>query len=270
VADPQAMIILTDLFDTHTDGWKNTLKQGIETLKNPLLTFLAASNPSLLKQVIPAHAIKSGFIGRTMLVYEEKKSCINPLTEPPKIPFDLDKLTGRLEEVSKLKGQFKWSMKGKEVFNDWYQEINVGENQDDTGTMERIHDHAAKVAMLLSLSRKDELIINEEDMDDAIKACTGFTHSVRRVTMGTGLSPMSEQTALVIQELMNREEHKMSRMKLLQIHHGDFDAYDLDRISDTLQQAHMIVIKRKGSELVYEMTPQAIKRYEMYKEAMKK
>jgi hypothetical protein len=45
--------------------------------------------------------------------------------------------------------------------------------EDTTGTMERLHDHILKTAMLISLSRKQDLVL-EEDISEAIKACSDF------------------------------------------------------------------------------------------------
>src|SRR6266704_1581124 len=73
IKDPEALTILTDLYDTHVNEpeWKNTTKtQGIDTLKNPCITLLGATNEEHFQDAVPTNAIGGGFIGRTSIVFE--------------------------------------------------------------------------------------------------------------------------------------------------------------------------------------------------------
>ena len=92
--DPHALIILTDLYDTHYNStWKNTTKgQGIDSLVKPCLTMFGASTPVHFKSVVPESSIGGGFIGRTLLVYEDKRSRNNSFIEAPEHPFDVGAL----------------------------------------------------------------------------------------------------------------------------------------------------------------------------------
>ena len=49
---------------------------------------LGASSPAHFRDVVHAKDIEGGFLGRTLMVYEETRGFINPLTHEPKLKFD--------------------------------------------------------------------------------------------------------------------------------------------------------------------------------------
>ena len=169
IQDPQALTVLTDLFDPHRE-WVNTTKGGgQERLKNPCLTMIGASNEVHFKDAVPDNALGGGFIGRTFLIHADRKANINPLTEKPAEFLPIKELSSYLKEVSKLKGAFEWTKNGRDQYNEWYREFTIADYTDNTGTLDRIHDNILKVAMLLSISRGTDLLLKEEDIFEAIK-----------------------------------------------------------------------------------------------------
>ena len=101
INDPQSTTILHDLNDTsYTTNWTNTLKSGKEKLKDVYVTMFAATNESLYKDVIQAKDINGGFVGRTIVVSEKKRNRINPLTRPPKLLIDYEKLIHYLKSLA--------------------------------------------------------------------------------------------------------------------------------------------------------------------------
>jgi hypothetical protein len=172
--DPKSLTYLTTLYNTHEHekGWKKTLKNSPPvTLKAPCLTMLVASNETLFDSVVKRKDIEGGFIGRTVIVRESKSRGINPLVEPPKNRIDFDKLALRLVEISKIKGEFQWTKTGGNLFSEWYKTIQSEDQDDRTGTYNRLGDQVIKVAMLLSLARKDDLSLELEDLELAIEKC---------------------------------------------------------------------------------------------------
>src|SRR4030067_137290 len=108
IADPSAQTILTALYDSfYHKKWQNTLKKdGREILNELYITMLTATNPEHLSHFLDKTSAKGGFLGRTMMVYEDKKSKINPLIEEnDATEVDTKPLVEILTEISKLKGQ---------------------------------------------------------------------------------------------------------------------------------------------------------------------
>jgi signal transduction histidine kinase len=268
IDDPAAMTILTDLYDGHYNkDWTNTLKgSGKEKLKDINVTLLGATNPSHFKDKISMRDIEGGFIARTLVISETKKSRVNPLTDPPKVAMDLDKLAQALVPISQASGEFKWHPDAKKHYEDWYVEFNEeSEREDKTGIANRLHDHVLKIAMLLALSRSTVLELTEADIKQAIEACLAFSTNITKMTMGAGKSQLAPQTASVIEILLVSPNRKLSRQKLLQKVWGDIDHFDLDKIAEHLREAKIIEIQRAGHEIIYALRDEFVEKYLEFK-----
>lgn len=277
IQDPSALTILTDLYDgNYYDkiAWSYMLRNSPkETLRKPCITLFGATNEVHLKDAIPPNAVGGGFIARTFIIYSNKKNAINSLTQRPKANITREKLASILLEISKCKGEFKYSDKGRKLYDEWYDKFQEAGNQGDdtTGTMERLHEHILKTSMLISISRKRDMVLEYEDIEEAILACQDFVPGAKRVSMGQGTSISSGGTAVLLRELITNPEHEISKSKALQKHWANFDTFELDRIAESLfaQNAISIKIKSVGGgakEAFYVLNPEVLKRYAEKKE----
>ena len=236
---------------------------------------IGASNEVHFKEAVPDNALGGGFVARTFIIYADKKSVVNPLTSKPKESISVQELSKYLRVLANLRGEFKFSDSAREVYNKWYEEFSENTYMDTTGTIERLHDHILKAAMLISLSRKTNLIMEEDDIREAIIACQDFVPGARWVTLGGGQSASAPGTAVFLRELLSRKEqkHTMSRIKMLQKHWSHFDAFELDRIAESLESQKAITIKimqnEEGKkEVFYILAPKIIENYsKMQKES---
>lgn len=263
VEDPQCFKILTNLYDSHYegDGWKNTLKSGVATLKDISLTLIGAMTPSDFKEHIPKGAVTGGFIARCLIVLEDKLAKINPLTEDDTSKaIDIEKLSKRLLEIKDLKGAFHWTPDARKIFEDWYAPYmkNIHKLEDKTGFCGRLNDHVLKVAMLISLSKDNSLLIREDDISEALEKCLGLS-GLNRVTAGIGLSDYGGKIAKFLDALLKSDSYRMSRVDLLKRFYGDFNAGELDIIVDTLEQAKAITKVKAGTQMYYKLTEASIK-----------
>lgn len=268
VKDPEALTILTDLYDTYANEpeWRNTLKtSGIDILKNPCLTLLGATNEEHFKEAVPATAIGGGFIARTLIVFEQNRRSINDLMDKPIIVPDFRQLACYLKEVSKCSGEMKISPEGKAEYRLWYRRISGSTQSDATGTLERMGDTVLKVAMLLSLADDISLEIGQIHIEEAVFRCEECITGMQRVTMGSGKSEDADVTAMVLQELLRRPEHKMTRKQLLTKFWGHMDYITLDRIAETLLRAGAITVTPAGKEVIYVMTKKTAEAYTKFK-----
>jgi len=166
------------------------------------------------------------------------------LTEDTAKKLNYAGLTERLKQIMNLKGQFKTTKSARETYNDWYypfnKKIEAREIVDDTGTAGRMGDHVWKIAMLLSLCEKDDLIITHEDIEESLILCTGSTTSVRRMTAGSKVTETGAKSMAVIFELMNQPDLTMSRNKLMQRLYMKLDKFDLVKVLETLAYCDVI------------------------------
>jgi hypothetical protein len=263
VKDPDALTILTDLHDTHSyeDVWINSLKgSGVDKLKSPCITLLGATNEDHFSEAVPQNAIGGGFIARTFVVFSMERGTLNSLTEKPTKIINNDFLAEYLKELAKVSGEFVWTVAAKKTYDLWYYKFMAEETiNDSTGTNNRLGDQIIKVAMLLSLAQEPNLILKESHIIEAIDVSMNCLSGMKQVTMGAGKSTLAYAMKLVMRELLNKPDHKMSKQKLLQKYWGEFDAFDLDRIVETLVQNGAIKISADAKE--YTMQDEALKIY---------
>lgn len=266
VKDDQVPTILMDLYDTHTkERWKNVLvgkdNKG-DTLKNVYLTLLGASNETNLVGAMPKTATEGGLIARTSIILEEKKRRINSLITSPKIIPNLITLSKRLFEISNLEGEFKFDTTVDIKYEKWYNSFMTLESMDKTGTLDRLPDTILKVAMNISMSNKDELVILQADLDEAIWRCQETLVGMRKVFLGSGEHNLARPSAMILRFLISHKEHQMSRMQVLKKLYGEADAIDLDRIVDTLNQSGFIELVNVDGEVYYKLKEELVGRYE--------
>ncbi|HWY35952.1 MAG TPA: hypothetical protein VNX68_15015, partial [Nitrosopumilaceae archaeon] len=126
--------------------------------------------------------------------------------------------------------------------------------KDPTGTLRRVGDSIIKVSMLLSLSHSLEMKISERDMEEAIEKCEILVGNVRKTTMNKGgKHPLAEQKALVIQELIERSNHTISRQMLLDKYWMHFNVTELDEIVQSLEGAGIVQTEAIGGQILYVM-----------------
>lgn len=269
--DLDLFTILTDLYDTHAnaEGWINSTKiGGSEILKAPCITLFSGASPEHFEDFIPKVNILGGFIGRTLLVYEEKRWKLNPLTDEEAAEIDYELLASHLMTLKNLKGQFKWTTESRRRYNEWFMEFRPKDHDDRTGTIERMPDHILKVAMCISLADSTDLILKLDHLESAMKQCLRLRHSVKALTSGQGKSSMAAQLKAALEIILKSEDGRISRQDLLVKGFGDFNASELDQIVETLIQTKFI--EQIGTkEIVYIMTERGKNAWAAVKETVK-
>ncbi|NIN98949.1 MAG: DUF3987 domain-containing protein [Anaerolineae bacterium] len=164
---------LTDIYDceySNPKGWQYSTKgAGRYEIHNPYLTLLAGTTPSYIAEGLPQKIIGHGFTARTMFIYEEKERFLNPRPKPPKKEL-VDALRDDLVQISQIKGKFSWDKDADEHYQTYYR--SIGESEPPDHRVEGFHwrkhrTHIIKLAMLTSLSERDDKIITLPDVKAA-------------------------------------------------------------------------------------------------------
>lgn len=283
VDDKVATKILTDLYDRqyNVGEWQSLLKMETFDLKDPTITMFTATNEAMSEDFFTRSAIQGGYFARTFIVYEKERQNINSLVYPLKHTPNYITSANYLKELAKLTGPFhpfaaleksdefryKKIKQGREiwfngvgiVYDDWYEDfsqlIKIQETRDETGTLNRFGDSVLKVAMLLSLANEPNLVISEEAMREAITQCEKLIGNVRKTTLGKqGISNTSLLKTMIIMELLNRDNHKVTRrvlMKKMWMHYAA--AEEFDSMMQSFDANGMIVTSAIGNEILYTM-----------------
>lgn len=256
VKDPQTQVILTDIYDSNYHAeWINLLKKdGKARLKEICVTMLSGTNEEHLNEFLDSASIGGGFIARTLIIKEEEKARINALIDFDKEEIkglDIGELVDYLRALSSLKGHFTLTDEAKIMYKEWYEPFAraLKELNDFTGTAQRLHDQILKVAMLLSLSENTDLVIREDQLEEAINLCTGELRGIMSdSSKRPGKGDLSEQMSIFLDTLLKEPEYKISRRELLHKKHKDFDVNNLGVIVDTLSEGGIIETIRSEKE----------------------
>lgn len=262
--DPQALTILTDLYDSqYKDTHTNLLKSGKSILRNVYLSMLGASNETHLHAVIGQRDIMGGFIARTLMVSENKRNRKNSLVYRTENTVDYEGLSEYLKTISALKGEFQYYPGADEFYNDWYTEYEP-DADDITGTANRFPDTVLKVAMLVSMSRGADLLLTIDDLQEAIAMCSTCMTNAQVVTNnspGATTTPIAKQTAIVFETLLKAENFGMPRVVLLRKLWRHMDAFELTRVMDTLKEANVVREEDVGKDMCYILQDRVIAEY---------
>jgi hypothetical protein len=285
VEDKVATDILTDLYDRQYNlgEWRSLLKMESFNLKDPTISMLTATNEAHSTDFFGKKDIHGGYFARTFIVAEHKRNRANsllvPLTNPPKYlemaeylkvltqlagpfrPLATKQPTEEctIEHVELETGETNYFSVAGLMYQKWYEkfisEMEDSETKDDTGTLNRFGDSVLKVAMILSLARSPELYIDEDSMALAITHCEKLIGNVRQMTHGKkGLSEAKNIKGIIINELLARDTHQISRAMLMKKMWPHFkDSVELDGIMQSFDQSGMIKTESIGNQIIYQM-----------------
>lgn len=176
--DKQMMDMLTTLWDCGPID-KATKGDGSEKYEYPFLNMIGCTTPSWVSENIPAYMIGGGLVSRIVWVYADKKrrEVMYPGLQISKEEWNEHRTLKRylmddLNAIGRLEGQFTLSPDAIDWTVDWYHQHNLahGEGRDDDrlgGFYSRKPSHIHKLAMVLSASRDDSLIISRADIQAA-------------------------------------------------------------------------------------------------------
>jgi len=257
IQDPDSLTILTDLYDGHYNPeWTNLLKgDGAEKLKNPYITALFGSSPAHFYDSIPQANIEGGYIGRNLIIYEEKRSQDVDLLdgEEPKEGGDkfdeiiVPKYVPHLIKIYSKKGQLKPSTEARELFNTWRRKWRASQTYDKTGFLNRVPDHVLKVSMCLCLSDWDFTgEISQLHIEVAIEKVTALVYANKRTTEGRGPDPLATSTKFVLDALIAAHNQSMTRKQLLWKGYGVYNVFTLDQILENLNEMGWIKKSKTG------------------------
>lgn len=167
---------LTAIYDCDDDYMKRTRVGNKEHIPRPWFNFISGTTPSWLGDNLTKSAIEGGLVARTLYVYSGEviiKSPFPPWT--PELRKLADDLTHDLAHISQLYGEFGFEggLQGDAYkwYDRWYMNParlpRIIDNR-TTGYFTRKPAHLLKVAMNVSLSRKDELKVSVDDLQTAL------------------------------------------------------------------------------------------------------
>lgn len=230
---------LTDMFDSE-DEWEYRSKhQGKDKIRGLCLNFLGGTAPDWITTMIPKAALGGGFTSRIIFIVERDKRITLPDPTPTKRMLELrPKLIADLEKISILAGQFHIEDIAQEFYEHWYETQDKSPpivSERFAGYNSRRGTHARKLAMVLSASRSDELVIRLEDLERAIRILEAAEETMESAFVGLGRATLEEMLEAVVEFFLHSNKKRFSNAEILERFYPQIDQYSLDQIMTTMQ-----------------------------------
>jgi len=256
--DPQMIDVLCDLWDGRRTWSKATAHFGSAVLGNPWVNIIAATTPAWLSDNLPTSLLAGGFVARTVFVYADRK---RQLIAYPKEHFAKvqhrvrrEDLLSDLERISLLKGEFQLTPEAVEWGTKWYEklyhELQSAQTTEWQGYLARKQTHAHKLAMVLSASRSDSMVIEASDLQRAVRYLDEIEAGMSEVHRMMVFTSEGEQTSRLVDLVAKR-----GPMPLSVLYRAYFSRYgtsfqDFQKILESALRAGLIVEWADGGRIL--------------------
>lgn len=185
----------------------DTKNKGSAIISEMCTSLIGGTVPDYLKRIDRDSdiSVKGGFTSRCLFIYEDKPSRFMP--SPPPLSSNssstslLAMLKVDLEHIAQtIKGEFTYDTSARVLYEDFLSKLRKNIEDDDEAIANfksRARAHVLKLAMILSASRKDDLVIDRIDMQAAISHIQKVLEDIERVFRGMGDSELAASTSRV-------------------------------------------------------------------------
>lgn len=256
--------VLTDIWDTPDVFMTGSRQWAGKVIHGISLNVLGGSAPEWLSKSIPADAVGGGFTRRVNFVFASKKVTVtsnghlNPLT----MTQMKNDLVSDLRWMSHIKGEFKIDTPVLALLDAYYN-ASIPDEFDDAASSGYISSkpaHAMKLAMVQSVSRGDDMIINEVDWRNATEMVEEAQEGMKIVFRAIGSSNFVLASDKIIRFLEHKRlnpspTHQATRGDLMKILWQDLNGTgELDLILGMLIEAGLVRQDTAGRHTIYEST----------------
>ncbi len=202
--DPLGYIqLLTEIYNPTPSFETTTISRGKTEMPYPYITLLGCITPELTSNLINQGALSGGFSRRTLYIYANKNG--KPVPRPILTEEQLSAKSnvvhrGRL--IQNLNGAFEFSSAGFDAYQTWYGENFYGLQNAPTQAVANFlqskADQVLKTAMLLQIAEHDTLILDEEQIHQAIRMIDTAQQHINAVFASVGRNPHAMTIAGIV------------------------------------------------------------------------
>lgn len=266
--DREMVDVLVSLWDGQLGVWKKATKtQGDDAIENPWINIVACTTPAWIAGNFPEYMIGGGFTSRTVFVYGERKRHLSAYPGdhlPPDHQARQDKLVHDLEVIAtEMKGQFVLSPDAKIWGEQWYaNHFNTPHpphlnNERFGGYLARKQTHIHKLAMVLSASESNDLIIEQKHLEEADQIMTGLEFDMPRVFSNIGKSDATRAISDLVQYI--KANGKMSATELYNKFHDRLTYSEFEEAVISAIHADLLTKTGTGSSVIVSPTARLLK-----------
>lgn len=205
--DSGLVSFLTDMWDGKERPFQHVTKDsGKVEVENPWLNIIGATTPEWLQNNFPPSLLSEGFGSRIIFIYGEKKRGLvaypSRAVKPANYTSTLIDLKHDLGQIAALGGPFELTEDAYKWGEAWYTKLHSGREMHMAsgrygGYLARKQTHLHKLAMILSVAKRDALLIEETDLSEADAILTQAEHSMIKVFESVGVVDEAKHLAEV-------------------------------------------------------------------------
>jgi hypothetical protein len=231
-----------------------TRHKGDYKIKSPCQSLLAGTAPAYLLKTIPDDAVGGGFTSRVNFVLER-----DPIRQMPVGMLDMQMevtLIDELKRIAQLHGEYKMCPSLEPIFKKYY-ESQISNEFDDEALANytaRKGAHVVKLAMILSASRGDDLLITDKDLYTAMAEIDHVAEDVSMVFRAIGESDFTATCDRVLRYLELKGNATFQELLKANWKYADYNSLTI--ILTTLTQAGLIADTTVGGKVSYKAVKQ--------------
>ena len=255
--DKDMINLLIELWDGKKSYEKITKMSGNDIIEAPWINLQAGTTPHWIADNMPQAMIGGGLSSRCIFVYGDAKEKYVAYVDEQISDGDAEmrvKLIEDLEQIAMLCGRFTISKDARTWGRAWYERFwkDAASRMDDQmleGYASRKQTHIHKVAMVISASRDDSLIITAEDLQLANAMLEDLEQDMNKVFSRIGRSENSLHAERFI-DFVNRKGSisYAEAYKMIHIHFPDFR--DFEGILTGAVRSGQIMMEAGGDGLI--------------------
>lgn len=254
--DKQMIDLLVSLWDGKQGSMKKETKtNGSEAIVNPWINIIACTTPAWIAGNFPEYMIGGGFTSRCIFVYaEEKEKLVAYGSEhlPPDFHERQKHLVSDLSHISKaIAGPYILTPEAKDWGRKWYKYHYENRPQDLDqerfgGYIARKQAHLHKLAMILTASKTDARVIDQETLALAEAMVTDLEADMVKVFSKIGRSSMSAHAERLLAQIKMRV--KMTYSEAYRFVHTQFpNANDFENVIIGFARAGFVKLVDDGT-----------------------
>jgi len=207
---------------------------------------LAATTPQTLKDCIPTGAVGQGFTSRILFIWASGRRKKVPIP-PWGVEYDSLKklLISDLENISSLRGEFKFTPDGFAAYQKFYMAAPEPEEEFDDerlrGYASRKSIHLLKLAMVLSVADRDDLTITEREISGGLDALKWMESGLSSVFAGHGGGATSQDVVRIFDQILRSRNQTITQQELTKRNYSHLSSAELGVVLDTLTQGGAII-----------------------------
>lgn len=231
------VVFLTDIFDSPTEWSHKTKAGGTNKIKAPYLNLMGATTPDWISKAMPLDTVGIGLTSRIVFVFSNQPRIKPPFPVLSQAQIKLGEMLQQdLTAISVLDGEVRLTPDTVILYEDWYKDRI--ENPNPTGDnrlagyFERKPMHLLKLAIIVSATHRDDLIITEQDLKEAMKLFDRIEIHMPKVFANVGKNPINADKDEVLEAI--RFTGGMSMGQLLDKFSYALRKEELAEVLDTL------------------------------------